>query len=127
MSRGAYRHLALLEAQDYPPTPDGTGGFVETWTPLDPPQWWCSIDSATIRNSERVMENTITVSASHLLRGDYHPQLLAGCRITLADPETPQGQRRFDVVSVQREGERRFTLLVGCNESQNPADPREAA
>ena len=121
MSRGAYRHQGRVERPDR--TPDGSGGFLETWSPLTPSVWWCAIDSTAIRNSQRVMENTIAVGASHLLTGDYHAQLAVGCRVLIDDPELTQA-RRFDVVSVQRQGERRFTLQVGCNESQNPSDPR---
>lgn len=122
MTRGTYRQLARVEGPG-PITPDGEGGFTESWIPLDPPAWWCAIASAAVRNSERVQASTITTSASHVLTGDFHPQLSTASRVWIPDPDTGT-DRRFDVVSVQRQGERRFTLLVAANEYQNPHDPR---
>jgi hypothetical protein len=122
MTRGQYRHLARVEGPG-PSVADGQGGFTESWVPLDPPAWWCAIASAAVRNSERVMEQTITTSASHLLTGDFHPQLSTASRLWIPDPDTGT-DRRFDVVSVTRQGERRFTLLVAANEYQNLQDPR---
>lgn len=125
MTRGAYRHQARVEGAG-PSTPDGQGGFTDTWIPLDPPMWCCAILSASARNAERTQANTITTSASHILTGDFHPTLAVDARIWIPDPDNGT-DRRFDVVSVQRQNEQRRTLLVACNEYINPGDPRSPA
>jgi len=106
------------------PTPDGEGGFIETWVDLDPATWWCSIENAAARNLERSIAKTIEATASHLLRGDYHPGITTPCRILVPDVEEPATTKRYDVTSVAREHEGRRRLIVFAAEYIADNDPR---
>jgi head-tail adaptor len=107
-----------------PPTPDGEGGFTESWVDVDPPTWWCAIENAAARNLERVVAKTIEASATHMLRGDYHPAITTVCRILVPDVEDPATTKRYDVTSVAREHEGRRHLIVFAAEYITDNDPR---
>jgi hypothetical protein len=106
------------------PIPDGLGGWREAWTPLDPPVWWCAIENANARNIERVIAKTVEASATHLLRGDYHPGLTTLCRIWVPDLEDPTIEHRYDVLGVEIVHTRRRYLVVTAAEYIAERDPR---
>ena len=100
----------LVDVAKAGPTPDDPeGGYAETWIPLDPPQWYCSIAAASARDLERVSGGLTTTTATYLIRGRYHPQLTAACRITFQ-------ARGFEVVSVQNDNEQRDLMTVIATE-----------
>lgn len=105
---GEYVHLVSV-ATAGPTTDDPEGGFVETWVPLDPPAWYCSIVPATLDNLERISGGGLTATATHVLRGRYHPQLSADCRITF-------GARILSVSSVHDPDNTRAALTVIAHE-----------
>jgi head-tail adaptor len=80
MARGEYRHTVLLQNPG-PPVPDGDGGYTQSWTDLVPPTWRVSIEPATARDLERVAAGSVISSASHIVRGDFHPDVTTETRI----------------------------------------------
>jgi SPP1 family predicted phage head-tail adaptor len=105
---GAYRHRVTLE-QPGDPVPDGEGGYTETFAPLDPPTWDCSIQAATLRDLERQIAGTIQASATHLVRGRYHPGITTETRILFEG-------RQLAVQSVQNVEERDLETVLVCGE-----------
>jgi head-tail adaptor len=77
---GGRRHLVTVEAPSAP-VPDGYGGYTETWQPLDPPTWDCSIEPATARTLEELGAGTVISQASHIVKGNYHAGLTTKARI----------------------------------------------
>ena len=80
MARGEYRHTVLFQNPG-PPVPDGDGGFTQSWIDLVPPTWRVSIKPATARDLERVAGGSVISSASHIVRGDFHPDVTTLTRI----------------------------------------------
>ena len=74
MARGAYRHRVTFQNPG-PPVPDGDGSFTQTWTACSPAQWYVSITPATSGDHERRAAGTVLGQATHLVRGDFHPQV----------------------------------------------------
>ncbi len=69
---GELRQTARLSAPG-DPIPDGDGGYTETTTPLSPPRWACSIETASVRSSEKRFAATVSSLATHIFTGRYHP------------------------------------------------------
>jgi SPP1 family predicted phage head-tail adaptor len=105
---GAYRHRVTLE-QPGDPVPDGEGGYTETFAPLDPPAWDCSIQAATVRDLERQIAGTIQATATHLVRGRYHPGITTETRLLFEG-------RQLAVQSVQNVEERDIETVLVCGE-----------
>ena len=80
MARGAYRHAVRFQNPG-PPVADGDGGFTQSWIDLVPPTWRVSIQPATARDLERVAGGSVISSASHIVRGDFHPDVSTLTRI----------------------------------------------
>jgi len=114
---GAARHLVTVETP-HPVTPDGHGGYTETWAPADPPTWYCAILPATARALERLAAGTSLAAATHLLRGRYHPQLTPASRVR-------HDGRVFLIASVSNLDERdRETVAVASEVlTPTPAGP----
>jgi head-tail adaptor len=79
MARGRSRHLVTFQAPTR--TVDADGNYVEHWTDLDPAAWFVSIEPATTPDLERVAAGTVISSASHLVRGDFHPGVTTESRM----------------------------------------------
>ena len=115
MARGDQRHLVHLENPG-PPMPDGEGGFTESWTPLDPPTMWTSIEPASANDLQRVIgtESVIAI-ATHVLRMDFHPGVTIETRLNWERaPARPD--RFFQVQSVINVEERDRALVLVCSE-----------
>jgi head-tail adaptor len=110
---GEYRHRVQVERKTTAPDPDG--GYLEVWVPLDPPDWHCSIQAASLRDLQRISGGAINATATHLLRGPYHAQLAANARIRFGD-------RTFDVQSVHDRDQRQIELEVICHELTSGQD-----
>lgn len=112
---GTFRHKVLLQNPDGA-VPDGDGGYTQAWANLEPAVWNCSIDPATVRDLERVAAGTVLSSASHILKGRFHPQVTTKTRITKgprnADGTLPAGSREFSVTGVQNLEERNIELWL---------------
>jgi head-tail adaptor len=74
MARGARRHLVTVQNPG-PPVPDGDGGFTQTWTDGTPAMWYVAITPATQADLERLAAGTVISTASHVVRGDFHPEV----------------------------------------------------
>lgn len=112
---GTARHRVTVQTP-YPVTPDGHGGYTETWTNADPPLWDCSISPATTRELERV--GTSLAAATHVIRGRYHPALTTASRILF-------GARTFLVVSGGNPDERNIDTILIAAEVLTPAPAGE--
>ena len=117
---GEFAHL--VEVWHAGPTvKDPEGGFTETWIPLDPPIWYCAIAPVTLRDLERLSGGGITQTATHMIRGRYHPTLAGDCRITFRG-------RTFDVASVHDPDQRQIAIAVVAHEvTADLAGPTAAA
>jgi SPP1 family predicted phage head-tail adaptor len=107
---GTFRHLVTLEAPG-DPVPDGSGGYTEGWAPLTPAAWHCAIEAATAADLERLIAGTAQTTATHLVRGRFHPGITTATRITFRG-------RVLEVQSVQNDAERNLTLTLVCAEVQ---------
>lgn len=67
------------------PVPDGDGGFTTVYTALDPVEWRCSIDKATVRNAERHFAATITSHATYIMNGRFHSGITTQTRMVWTD------------------------------------------
>jgi len=84
--RGDRRHVVTFQNPG-PAAPNGDGGYTQTWTDLVPATWHVSIEPATTQDLERVAAGTVISSASHLVRGDFHPDVTTETRM-LFDGQT---------------------------------------
>ena len=116
---GVFRHVVRLVTQG-PPVQDEGGGWVESWVPLNPPIWHCAITAASLRDLQRVSGGTVSTTATHLVRGRYHPQLSAKARLLFGD-------RTFEVQTVHDVEQRRIELEVVCAETTTTAAGPTAA
>jgi len=90
-------------------TPDGDGGFVETWSPLDPPALFVEILPATAQALERVGAGTVSATATHVVTGPWHPQINTRCRVLF-------NGRIFQVIGVSNQHERSVEMVLVCAE-----------
>lgn len=80
MTIGEYRHSVLFQNPGAA-VPDGDGGYTQTWTDLSPAMWHVSIEPATARDLERVAAGTVISTASHIVKGRYHPGVTTATRM----------------------------------------------
>jgi hypothetical protein len=94
------------------PTPDGDGGFTQTYVPLDPATWRFAIEVASVRAAERHFAATITSHAAYILTGRYHPGITTQTRIVWVDRsgETHTGEV-LDVDDVEGAGVKTVALV----------------
>jgi head-tail adaptor len=104
---GTYRHVVTVQAPG-PPMPDGDGGFTESWVASDPPTWSVSIASASGAQDTRTA-GTVIATATHQMRGRYHPGVTTNARLLLE-------ARVFHVTQVKNVDERNRTLEITCSE-----------
>jgi head-tail adaptor len=102
------RHKVRLQNPG-PPVSDGEGGYTQSWTDLTPATWDCSIDPATARDLERVTAGTTLATASHVVRGRYHPGITTATRILF-------GARTLYVNGVANPEERNVETIALCQE-----------
>jgi head-tail adaptor len=101
---GSRRHYITLENPSTP-TPDGDGGFTQTWTACSPAQVFASIMPATARDQERAVAGTVMAMATHICLFPYHPDVNRKTRITF-------GTRTFAVAGVETPDERQVDTVV---------------
>ena len=81
---GELRQVGTLSTPGTP-VPDGDGGFIQTYTPLDPAEWRFAMEVASVRASERHFAATVTAHATYILSGRYHPGIDTKTRIVWTD------------------------------------------
>jgi SPP1 family predicted phage head-tail adaptor len=89
--------------------PDGEGGYVEGWVPLDPPEMLARINPASATDMERAAAGTQLVTAMHMIEMLYHPGVTVETRITY-------GARHFQVTSVRNPDEQNRELIIVAQE-----------
>jgi SPP1 family predicted phage head-tail adaptor len=105
------RHLISLDQVSQ--VPDGDGGYVNTWTPLTPPQLWAAIEPASLRGIEAVTASTtIQAVATHVVTMDYHPQVTVQSRIHFRS-------REFQIHAVTNVDEANQQHILVCSEVLN--------
>ena len=114
---GAHRHKVTVQNPGQP-QPDGDGGFTEGWADAVPAQLDVSITPASARDLERYTAGTTFTSATHMVRGRWHPQITTASRLLF------QG-RALLVVFVSNPEERSREVILICAEVLN--DPAAAA
>jgi hypothetical protein len=82
MARGDRRLLVTFQNPG-PPVPDGDGGYTQSWADLDPATWYVSLTPATAASLERTAIGTVVAMASHIVRGDVHPDVTTATRMLL--------------------------------------------
>lgn len=103
MAIGDYRHTVLFQKPG-PAAPDGDGGFTQSWIDLVPPTWRVSIEPATAADLERVTTGTVLSSASHIVRGAFHPGVTTLTRMVFSGRTMSiTGVQNIDERSVQME------------------------
>jgi len=112
LDTGSLVHWLTLERPGAT-TPDGDGGYTQTWESLNPSRAWASIEAATQRALERLVSNTVTVQATHIVRMPYHPDLDETCRISWVDrARRTHTANVTDVTDVDQIGEELIVLCV---------------
>jgi head-tail adaptor len=111
---GKARHLVTLDVAGQP-VPDGDGGFTETDVPLNPATWYCSIESASA-GQERRGAGTVSATATHRLRGRFHPEITVETRVTFVDAARGGLVRYFELESVENVDERGIELELVAHE-----------
>jgi head-tail adaptor len=67
------------------PVADGDGDATLTYTPLDPDEWRCAIEKASVRAAERHFSGTVTAHGTYIMRGRYHPDITTQTRMVWTD------------------------------------------
>jgi head-tail adaptor len=101
---GARRHWVTFQNPGAA-VPTADGGYAQTWTDLDPPALWMTIQPATARALEQIAAGAVLGIATHLLRGPYHPQIAAKTR-------AGYNGRVFEVTHVQNPDEANTDVVV---------------
>ena len=94
--------------------PDGGGGYVEGWVPLEPAVAWARITPATQVDMERSAAGTTITAQTHLIEMTYHRGVTTKTRIQYRDPD--RGVRTFQITSVRNPEEARRELLIVAEE-----------
>jgi len=94
--------------------PDGEGGFIEGWLPLDPPEMYASIVPATQSDLERTVAGTVISSATHVIEVPYHPGVTVQTRLRYSEPTRPE--RTFQVTAVRNPEEADRDLVIVAEE-----------
>lgn len=105
-------HRVTFQARGTP-VPDGDGGYTEGYTDLDPPSLQVSIENATAADLERLASGTVIATATHVIRGPFHPGVDTKTRIQFVQ----RGKTRtFNVRGVADREERSVDMTLLCEE-----------
>lgn len=66
-------------------SPDGDGGYVQTFTPLDPATWRCAIERASVQKAERFFGGSVLAQSSYILTGRFHPGITMRTQMVWVD------------------------------------------
>jgi hypothetical protein len=65
--------------------PDGDGGYIEVFAPLDPPAMFGSVEPMSARDLERFTNATVAAVATHLVSMPFHPGVTIQTRVSWTD------------------------------------------
>ena len=102
---------------DAPGTPiaDADGGFLDGYTPLDPPDAFAAIVPITARDQERAFAGTVLATATHEITVPYHPGVTIETRVTYVDPRSGR-TRAWQVTALRDPEEAGRELVLTCAE-----------
>jgi Phage head-tail joining protein len=109
--------LTLQQAN--PPQPDGDGGFLQTWSNLNPPQVWGKVAPAVQGDLERLGAGTVLTTHSRIVLVPYHPQLRTLARLQWVDRH---GVAHTASVTGQATTTDETETLLVCEEISDAAD-----
>lgn len=66
-------------------SPDGDGGYVQAYTPLDPATWRCAIEKASTQAAERFFAGSVIAQSSYILTGRFHAGITTQTRMVWVD------------------------------------------
>lgn len=114
---GLRRHAIRVD-NPYAPTPDGDGGFNQTWFKLG--SRTAAILPATAQNMARFGQSTVTSTATHIITFPFLSGVTTESRIVF-------GTRVFNIAGVADPEERHVETICLCVETQGltppPSDP----
>lgn len=109
---GDLRQVARLFGPDVA-VPDGDGGFTTTAARLNPPEWRCSIENASVRASERRFAATVSSIATHIMSGRYHPGITRQTSVEWTDRSgSEHAGNVLDVIDTDGEGVESVILVA---------------
>lgn len=112
MNIGALRHRVSLQTPGVS-VPDGDGGYTQTVTTLAS-RVPASVVPATARSLERVVANTVTSNASHLVTLRYLPGVTLQTSLVFHDGAT---DRPMSITGKHDTDERHIELVLECQEA----------
>lgn len=80
----AYRQTATL-ATVGTPVADGDGGWTQPLIALDPADWRCAIEAASVSSAERSFADTVIAQASYIMRGRFHSGITTKTQVQWTD------------------------------------------
>ena len=89
--------------------PDGEGGYIEGYAPLDPADVFANISPASASDLERAAVGTTIAQATHVITMLYHPGVSIETRITY-------NGRKFEVTGVRNPDEANRELIIVAQE-----------
>lgn len=104
MNIGSLRHQVELQNPG-PAVPDADSEPTQAWTALSPSPIWVSIAPATARDLERLAAGTVLSTATHVIRGRFHPDVSTKTRIVF-------GSRTFSVTGVSNPEEKGEEMIL---------------
>lgn len=104
---GALRHQVAV--QNPTRTPDGDGGYTESYAASSPSPVWAEIVPATPSAIERVAGNTIEAPVTHIVTIRTHSGVTTKTRLVF-------GSRTFFVRGIQRVNEVTEWMVLSCEE-----------
>jgi head-tail adaptor len=115
---GDQRHLVACDGITR--TPDGDGGYIESWAPLVPATRWAMIEPARKKDVEAVTGSVaVQAVATHLITMDYHAQLNVQGRLRYHG-------REFQIHAIANTNEENAQLVVVCTEVLHGTDTQRA-
>lgn len=89
--------------------PDTDGGYTEGWGDAVPPTLNVSITPATAADLERTTAGTVAATATHIVRGRWHPEITTASRLLFKG-------RALNVIFVGNPDERDTEVVMICAE-----------
>ena len=84
VNTGTYRQVVNLTAPGAT-SPDGDGGYVQTFPSLSPSQWRCAIEKASVSSAERHFAGTVIAQGTHIMTGRFHAGITTETRLSWVD------------------------------------------
>lgn len=118
----AYRQLATL-SQAATPVATSDGDYTTAFVALDPAEWRCAIERASVSSAERHFAATVIAQATHVLRGRFHSGITTGTRVQWSDRAGAAHLANvIDVVDAEGAGVETLVAAVEITNAVPPID-----